>query len=84
MEVFNAYVLTSLSVDSNGDVVSRNVGLTFNLHEAEAHRDADVANGFETFGIAAHWREDGEQSKLVEAMREFRAMVRQWQEEALR
>jgi hypothetical protein len=58
--------------------------VTFDIHEAEAHREADVANSFQTFSVAADWREDAEQSNLVKAMREFREIVRQWQEEALR
>lgn len=84
MEMFDTYVLTSLRIDSDGKVVSTNVAVTFDVHEAEAHQAADVANDFEKFSVAADWREDAEQSKLVEAMREFRAMVREWQQEALR
>ena len=82
--MFDTYVLTSLSVDSKGDVISQNVGVTFSLHEAEAHRDADVANDFETFSVATDWREDAETSNLVKAMREFRDMVKVMQDEALR
>jgi hypothetical protein len=48
------------------------------------HQAADVANDFEKFTVAADWHEDAETSNLVKAMREFREMVRQWQEEALR
>jgi hypothetical protein len=84
MEMFDTFVLTTLKLDSDGKVISSNVAVTFDIHEAEAHREADVANSFQAFSVAADWREDAEQSKLVEAMREFRAMVRQWQEEALR
>lgn len=57
---------------------------TFDIHEAEAHRDEDGSNDFEVFSVSGDWREDAEQSNLVKAMREFREMVRQWQEEALR
>jgi len=84
MEMFDTYVLTSLRIDSDGNVISSNVAVTFDIHEAEAHREADVANSFQTFSVAADWREDAEQSKLVEAMREFREIVKQMQEESLR
>ena len=84
MEMFDTYVLTSLRIDSDGKVISSNVAVTFDIHEAEAHREADVANSFQAFSIAADWREDAAQTALVKAMREFREMVRQWQEEALR
>ena len=84
MEMFDTYVLTSLSVDSKGDVVSRNVGLTFSLHEAELHRSDGVANDYETFRIDANWQEDAATTELVVAMRTFRSMVEEMQREALR
>jgi hypothetical protein len=84
MEMLDTYVLTKLMLDSEGKVISTNVAVTFDIHEAEAHRNEDVSNDFQFFSVSADWREDAEQSKLVEAMRELRAMVRQWQEEALR
>jgi hypothetical protein len=84
MEMLDTYVLTTLRLDTDGNVISTNVRVTFDIHDAEAHRDADVANDFETYSVAADWREDAETSNLVKAMREFREMVRQWQEEALR
>jgi hypothetical protein len=83
MEMFDTYVLTTLKIDSDGKVISTNVGVTFDIHEAEAHREK-IENDFETFSVPADWREDAETSNLVKAMREFRAMVREWQEEALR
>jgi hypothetical protein len=82
--MFDTYVLTSLSVDIKGDIVSRNVGVTFSLHEAELHRGDGVGNDYETFQIDANWQEDAATTKLVIAMREFRDMVRVMQEEALR
>lgn len=78
------YVLTTLRIDSDGKVSTSNVAVTFDIHEAEAHRNEDVSNDFQVFSVAADWLENAEQSKLVEAMREFRAMVREWQQEALR
>ena len=35
MEATNVYVLMTLSIDSRGEVVRTNVGVTFSLHEAE-------------------------------------------------
>ena len=84
MESVSVYVLTALFLDAKGAVVSRNVGVTSDIHEAEAHKAKGMENDFEIFAIAADWREDAEQTALVNAMREFREMVRHWQEEALR
>ena len=84
MEMFDAYVLTSLRVDSKGDVVSRNVGITFSLHEAELHRGDGVTNDYERFQINANWQEDASTTALVIAMRNFRSMVEEMQREALR
>ena len=84
METTNLYVLMTLSIDSEGEVVRKNVGVTFSLHEAENHQDKDIGNEFEAFQIDANWRDDAEQSELVSAMREFREMVKQMQDEALR
>jgi hypothetical protein len=84
MESLDVYVLTSLSIDANGNVTSRNIGATFDLFEAEAHRAKGVENNFDTFAVVGNWREDAEQSRLIGAMREFRDMVKTMQESALR
>ena len=84
MKMFDTYVLTTVTVDSEGKVISGNVAVTFDIHEAEAYRDSGVENDFEIFAVPAYWDGDAEQSNLVKAMREFREMVRQMQEEALR
>lgn len=84
MESFNVYVLTKLSLDNNGGVVSRNLGVTFSLHEAEAHREKGVENDYETFEIESNWREDAATTDLVVALRQFREIVEMQQEEALR
>jgi hypothetical protein len=84
MACLNLYVLTSLSIDANGNVVSRNVGVTFDLFEAEAHRDRGVENDFETHVVDSNWSEDAAESSLVTTMRDFCAIVRQMQEDALR
>jgi len=64
--------------------VNRNVGITFDLFEAEAHRARGVENDFQTFSVPVNWREDAEQSNLVTTMRDLRAMVQEMQEAALR
>lgn len=84
MEMTNVYVLMTLSIDSQGEVARKNVGVTFSLHEAEKHQDNDISNEFETFRIDSNWKEDRATTGLVIAMREFRDMVRVMQEEALR
>ena len=84
MECLNVYVLTTLSIDAKGNVVSRNVGVTFDIFEAEAHRARGVQNEFDTFLVPGEWREEAEQSILVATMRDFREMVVQMQEAASR
>lgn len=68
----------------DGDVKSRSVAVTFDLFEAEDHRNKGLENDYDTFVVSGDWREDAEQSELIAAMREFRGIVRQMQEEALR
>jgi hypothetical protein len=84
MDFVDVYILTRLVIEEHGNVISTNVRVAFDIHEAEAHRDADVANDFETFSVTTDWREDAETSNLVKAMREFRDMVKVMQDEALR
>lgn len=84
METTNVYVLMTLRIGSQGEVVRENVGVTFSLHEAESHQDKDISNEFESFQIDANWRGDAATTNLVVAMRDFRDMVREMQEEALR
>ena len=82
--MFDTFVLTTLKIDSDGKVISSNVAVTFDIHEAEAHREADVANSFQRFSVAAEWQEDSSTTALVIAMREFRSVVEEMQREALR
>jgi len=84
VDYFHVFVLTSLSLNKNGDVKSRNVAVTFDLFEAEDHRNKNVENDYDTFVVPSDWREDAEQSELIAAMREFRTMVKQMQDAALR
>jgi hypothetical protein len=77
-------VLTKLGIDPNGTVVSKNIGVTFNIHDAEVHAASDVANGYETFEVESHWQEDAATTDLVIAMRCFREYVAQLQAESMR
>jgi hypothetical protein len=83
MKTSNIYVLTVLSLDSKGAVASRNVGVTFSLHEAERHKAKGIENEFETFQIDGNWQEDATTTELVIAMRDFRSMVEELQDAAL-
>jgi hypothetical protein len=78
----SAYVLTSLFFDSKGSITSRNVGVTFSLHEAERHKAQGVENEFETFQICSNWQEHAATTELVFAMREFCDMVQVLQQDA--
>lgn len=84
MGFVHVFILTTLALDKKGDVKSRNVAVTFDLFEAEDHRNKGVENDYETFVVPCDWREDAEQSELVVAMRNFRSMVEEMQREALR
>jgi hypothetical protein len=83
MEFVHVFVLTTLALDKKGDVKSRNVAATFDLFEAEDHRNKGIEHDYEVFVVPGDWREDAAQSELVAAMREFREVVKQMQDEAL-
>ena len=78
------YVLVELSINGKGEVVRKNVGVTFDVHEAEAHQAEGVEKEYEQHSVDANWQEQAAQSELVDAMRTFRGMVQEMQEEALR
>jgi len=84
MDGARIFVLTSLYIDDTGNVANRNLGVTFDLLEAEAHRAQGIENDFQTFSVSMNWREDAEQSNLITTMRDLRAMVQEMQEAALR
>jgi hypothetical protein len=84
MDFFHVFVLTQLSLDTKGDVRSRNVAVTFDLFEAEDHRNKGIEHDYDVFVVPSDWRENAEQSELISAMREFRRMVKQVQDAALR
>lgn len=65
-------------------MISRNIGVTFDVLEAEAHKGQGLEREFEVFAVPGNWREAAEQSKLIASMRDFREMVKAMQDEALR
>jgi hypothetical protein len=83
-EPVHVFVLTKLVIDPNSTVVSKNIGATFNIHDAEKYAASDVANGYETFEVESNWQEDAATTDLVGAMRAFRDYVEELRAEALR
>jgi hypothetical protein len=84
MDFVHVFILTTLVLDAKGDVKSRNVAVTFDMFEAEDHRNKGMENAYEAFVVPGDWRDDAERSELISAMREFREIVREMQDEALR
>jgi hypothetical protein len=84
MDYFHVFVLTQLSLDKNGDVKSRNVAVTFDLFEAEDHRNKGIDHDYNVFVVPGDWQEDAATTGLITAMRDFREMVKAMQDEALR
>lgn len=78
------FVLTQLVIDPNGIVMSKNIGVAFNIHDAEKHAASDVANGYETFEVESNWHEGAATTDLVVTMRAFRDYVEELRVEALR
>ena len=83
MDYFHVFVLTHLSLDKNGDVKSRNVAVTFDLFEAEDHRNKGTDHDYNVFVVPSDWRENAATTGLITAMREFRDVVKLMQDEAL-
>ena len=84
MDFVDVYILTRLVIEEHGNVTAENVDVTFDIHEAEAHREKGIENDFEKFSVPGDWRDDAETLNLVKAMRDFREMVKAMQDEALR
>ena len=59
MDYVHVFVLRTLRFDENGEIKSRNVAVTFDMFEAEDHRNKRVENGYDTFVVPGDWR--GEQ-----------------------
>lgn len=83
-EPVHVFVLTKLMIDPNGIVMSKNIGVVFNVHDAEKYAASDVANGYETFEVESNWQEDAATTDLVVAMRAFQDYVEDLRAEALR
>lgn len=78
------YVLTTLVIEEKGEVNNKNVGVTFDIFQAQTHRAQGFENEFETFCVDNDWQDDAAQSSLISAMRDFRDMVAEMQQAALR
>lgn len=70
MDKTPVYVLITLGFTESGDVKRTVMGVTFNIHDAEAHERKDVSNEYETHGVDANWREGAAISETVLFMRE--------------
>jgi len=75
MDTTPVYVLVTLDFTAQGDICRKNVGVTFNIHEAEAHSNKDVSNEYDTFPVPASWREGAAISETVLFMRDAAEMV---------
>lgn len=78
------YVLVTLSIGKTGEVIRKNVGVSFCLYEAEAHQGLDISNEYETHMVDADWRDDAGVSETVLAMRDTMELVRADIAESLR
>lgn len=68
----NVYVLKRERINGEGHVVSQNVGVTFSLHEAEAHKGMEFENDFDTLPFSGDLQEDASTTELILAMRVFK------------
>jgi hypothetical protein len=84
MEKTPVYVLVTLSIGTSGEVTRKNVGVTFNIHDAEKHVAADFSNEYETLSYEGDIQLDAETSALTAVMRDFRGLVAEMQAESLR
>src|ERR1700747_1166709 len=51
MDYVHVFVLRTLCVGEDGEIKSRNVAVTFDMFEAEDHRNKRVENGYDTFVV---------------------------------
>ncbi len=75
MDKTPVYVLVTLDFTEKGDICRKNVGVTFNLYEAEAHANKDVSNEYETHGVPANWRDGAVISEAAMFIRESVELV---------
>ena len=58
MDYVHVFVLRTLCFDEEGEIKSRNVAITFDMFEAEDHRNKGVENGYDTSVVPVNWREE--------------------------
>ncbi len=81
MIICHVFVLTSLSIDEHGDVKRRNVAVTFDLFEAEDHRNEPSSTNMTFLSCRATGARMQHNRIWFKALRDLREMVRQRQEE---
>jgi hypothetical protein len=54
MDYVHVFVLRTLCLDEDGEIRSRNVAVTFDMFEAEDHRNKGVENGYDTFVVPGY------------------------------
>lgn len=83
MDTTKVFVLVKLNLNAKGDVERKNVGVTFNIHDAEAHKDAGFENEVDELTCDASILEGAAVTATVEIMRDFRAIIADQCKEAL-
>jgi hypothetical protein len=58
MEYVHVFVLRTLCVGEYGEIKSRNVAVTFDMFEAEDHRNKGVERGYATFVVPGNWGDE--------------------------
>ena len=58
MDYVHVFVLKMLRVDEDGEIKNQNVAVTFDMFEAEDHRNKGVERGYDTFVVPGNWREE--------------------------
>ena len=58
MDYVHVFVLTSLSLDKDGEIRNRNVAVTLDLFEAEDHRNRGVEHEYDVFVVPGDWGEE--------------------------
>ena len=58
MDYVHVFVLKMLRVDEDGESKSQNVAVTFDVFEAEDHRNKGVECGYDTFVVPGDWCEE--------------------------
>jgi hypothetical protein len=69
------YVLKTERINGEGHIVSQNVGVTFCIQEAEAHKGERFENEFDTLPFSGDVQEQSAQTELILAMRQIRTDI---------